>query len=435
MKYENFSFKAYCFFAITILILVLTTTLAVFYFIDQQEQDAQIINTLGRQRMLCQRITKQVYSRIIEHEDGLLVYDSDVLRKDLEDFKKVHHYLIHSNQDLLQNETIDSLLKRATLLVLIISNQGKAALEVQDTTDLKLAAAEISDAESEYLMLMKEATNLFQRASEQKVRQARNIAFLLAGISLIIILAEFLLVIFPIFKNLQRNNANLKKKNKQLADFYQITAQNLKAPLDNIIFLSRFYKEEVSAEEKKLLFEKMDNVIGNLEDTVRVLIDFLRSNEMHDVSKETVYFENAFLRIQEALHHEISKSKAVITTDFSKAPSIYYHQNYLDSIFLNLISNAIKYKSPDRTPEIHISTTLVKNGIQLKIEDNGLGIDLQRQGKNIFGLHQTFHNQENAKGIGLFVTKNQVDSLGGKIEVQSEPDKGSAFKVTFEKLI
>jgi signal transduction histidine kinase len=131
------------------------------------------------------------------------------------------------------------------------------------------------------------------------------------------------------------------------------------------------------------------------------------------------------------LSAQIMETKAEVISDFSNATEVNYPKIYLESIMLNLLSNALKYSSKKRNPKI-IFKTCIKNGQTiLTVTDNGLGIDLNVHGKKIFGLHKTFHRVENAKGIGLFMTKAQVEAMGGKISIESQVDKGSVFKIIF----
>lgn len=126
---------------------------------------------------------------------------------------------------------------------------------------------------------------------------------------------------------------------------------------------------------------------------------------------------------------EILKSEAIIKADFQQVTEFAYSRIYLESIFHNLISNAIKYRAADRIPDITIRTERKNNAVFLHVSDNGLGIDLSKNGHKIFGMHQIFHNHPEAKGIGLFMTKTQIESMGGKIAVVSEVNVGSTFTV------
>ena len=106
----------------------------------------------------------------------------------------------------------------------------------------------------------------------------------------------------------------------------------------------------------------------------------------------------------------------------------------MESIFLNLLSNALKFYSPERIPEIHFETKLEDGLISLYVSDNGLGINLERHKDKVFGLHKTFHRLPDSKGVGLYMTKSQVEAMGGSVSVESEVDKGSTFKITFNHI-
>jgi signal transduction histidine kinase len=103
----------------------------------------------------------------------------------------------------------------------------------------------------------------------------------------------------------------------------------------------------------------------------------------------------------------------------------------MESIMLNLLSNAIKYKHPDRIAEIQICTFIEDDRPCLLVKDNGMGIDLDKNGQKIFNIYQTFHYNKDAVGVGLFITKNQIESLGGTIEIKSEVDIGTTFIIKF----
>jgi len=117
--------------------------------------------------------------------------------------------------------------------------------------------------------------------------------------------------------------------------------------------------------------------------------------------------------------------------NFSKCAEIDFVPAYLESILLNFTSNALKYRNPNVPLVITIESDIEVGKPILQVSDNGLGIDLIKYGEQIFGMYKTFHGNPNARGIGLFMTKNQVESLGGKISVESEPNKGTAFKIQF----
>jgi signal transduction histidine kinase len=97
-----------------------------------------------------------------------------------------------------------------------------------------------------------------------------------------------------------------------------------------------------------------------------------------------------------------------------------------------MISNAIRYSSPGRKPQIKIKSFVEDNWAIVEFADNGLGMDLKRYGDRLFGLYQRFHGHKEGKGLGLYMTRSQITAMGGKIEVESEVDKGTKFKIYFK---
>jgi signal transduction histidine kinase len=119
----------------------------------------------------------------------------------------------------------------------------------------------------------------------------------------------------------------------------------------------------------------------------------------------------------------------VVNNNVAPGLEIEYNPAYIESILFNFLSNAIKYGKPGRKTVINIDCSDHNGHLVLQIADNGLGMDLQKIGEDLFGMYKTFHRNSDAKGIGLFITKNQVEAMGGKIEVESEVDKGTTFKI------
>ncbi|HBX66928.1 MAG TPA: hypothetical protein DEG32_12540, partial [Balneolaceae bacterium] len=134
-------------------------------------------------------------------------------------------------------------------------------------------------------------------------------------------------------------------------------------------------------------------------------------------------------KIEEILTTERLANNVNIQKDIPANLSLKYNPAYLESIVLNLLSNAIKYRHPDRKPEVAVKAEEREGSVHLEVSDNGLGIDLEKHGEKLFGMYNTFHQNKNSKGIGLFITKNQIESMGGSIDVQSKPNEGTTFKI------
>ena len=224
----------------------------------------------------------------------------------------------------------------------------------------------------------------------------------------------------------------LVSKNAKLADFTHITSHNLRAPVSNLNSLLGFYKLAESEEERVDLFEKFETVINHLTLTLNTLVEAL--NIKKDNTEETledIEFNSVMVKTQEILSGEIMGTGAEIKSDFTNFPQIAYNKIYLESIFLNLVGNALKYRSADRVPKIFVSSGIENGKKFLKVSDNGQGIDLKRHGHKLFGLNKVFHRHPDAKGIGLFLTKMQVEAHGGSISAESEVDVGTTFKINF----
>ncbi|KYG72692.1 PAS domain S-box protein [Roseivirga echinicomitans] len=225
--------------------------------------------------------------------------------------------------------------------------------------------------------------------------------------------------------------SRLTSQNTQLADFAHITSHNLRAPVSNLNSLLGFYKESESEEEKSILFEKFEKVINHLTLTLNTLVEALKTNNKDLKDNEDLSFDEVLNITKETLYGQIIKTGAVITSDFSKINKLSYNKIYLESIFLNLLSNAIKYRSEGRTPEIFIKSDIEDGKIELSIKDNGLGIDLEKHGHKLFGLNKVFHRHPEAQGVGLFITKAQVEAMGGTISASSKVNEGTTFNINF----
>lgn len=225
----------------------------------------------------------------------------------------------------------------------------------------------------------------------------------------------------------------LSNQNKQLLTFAHIITHNLRTPVNNLSSLLFLYKELKSDEEKEKIFHSFETVTQRLSVTLNDLLENIKIKEDINKKGELLSFEKKLKNVKEMFEAEILESKAIITSDFSKAPNVTFPRTYLESIFLNLLSNALKYSSKERTPEIHFETNIVNEQIVFTVKDNGLGINLKKFGNKVFGLNQTFHRGIDSKGIGLFMTKSQVEAMGGTISVESEVNKGTTFIITFKK--
>lgn len=254
-----------------------------------------------------------------------------------------------------------------------------------------------------------------------------------------------LLLLFGLYLRIRKNTAKLlayqhkqdelirelNYQNRQLDDFAHLTSHNIRSPAVNIYTLISLLNENSTLEDYKQIYSNLTKVSKNLNETLNELIEVLQVKNNTNIERELLSFEAVLNKVKESMQGDILVSHAVITHNFEAAPQIKYPKTYLESIFHNLLSNAIKYRSPERVPEIRVSTRNLGGQVVLEVSDNGLGIDLARYGNQVFGLRKTFHRNKNSKGIGLFMTKTQIESLGGMITVRSENNQGTTFRVVF----
>ena len=223
----------------------------------------------------------------------------------------------------------------------------------------------------------------------------------------------------------------LSAQNTQLLDFCNIVSHNLRGPLTNMAMLVEFINDSNDYEEIKLLTSKLTPVIDSLNTTFNELVESIQVRQDMEIASEQIVLQEYLQRTLDGLKMEINKTEAQIIVNFDDAPVVHYPPKYLNSIFHNLVSNALKYRSPDRKPRIELSTRRNKDSILLMVRDNGLGIDLTKHIDSVFKIGKVFHKHPNAKGLGLYMTKTQIEAMNGKIWVESIPDEGAVFYVVF----
>ncbi len=225
----------------------------------------------------------------------------------------------------------------------------------------------------------------------------------------------------------------LMRNNQDLQQFSFITSHNLRAPVANLISLLGLYDRQNTAEDfNKVLIEKFEEATLQLNSTLNDLVDVLVIKSNTNVEKQTISLSQILEATRLNINNLLSDQKGSIEADFSEVETLEYSKVHLDSIFLNMISNAVRYRSPERPPQIKIKSYRENQWVVISFQDNGLGIDLKRYKDRLFGLYQRFHVSKEGKGLGLYMTKSQVMAMGGNIEVESEPGKGSIFKVFFK---
>ncbi|HRK05018.1 MAG TPA: PAS domain S-box protein [Chlorobiota bacterium] len=226
-------------------------------------------------------------------------------------------------------------------------------------------------------------------------------------------------------------NEALVEKNRRLQEYAHITSHNLRSPVGNLNALIHLYRDETDEAERSIIFDQISRVATVLTDTVNALVSTLAIKTEGTTDATDISIADLVERIRASISHDVRRTGATIETDVTLAPTIHFSAVYLESILLNLVTNALRYRHPDRPPSIVISTRTDDTSTILQVADNGLGIDLTRYGGKLFGLRQTFHRHPDARGIGLFLTKSMIEASGGEISVESVVDHGTTFTLKF----
>lgn len=221
----------------------------------------------------------------------------------------------------------------------------------------------------------------------------------------------------------------ISAQNSRLLNFAHIVSHNLRSHAGNIQMLLDMLTSEDDESEKKNLLNMLTINASNLQQTLTHLNEVVKLQEHGHSHKRAVYLREEVVRTLEILSELLRGVEAVVNIDIDDDIVVNYDAAYLESILLNLISNSVKYRKPGVAPRIDISARNSGDALVLEIQDNGQGIDMKLHGHKLFGMYKTFHGNSDARGIGLFMVKNQVEAMGGRITAYSDPGNGATFKV------
>jgi PAS domain S-box-containing protein len=229
-----------------------------------------------------------------------------------------------------------------------------------------------------------------------------------------------------LIKELTQNNSDLKQ-------FSYITSHNLRAPLSNLTGLLNLLDDiEIEDYELKEILQGFSKSTQQLNDTVNDLVNIIIIKDSLAIDKEPIVIRDVFENIFNQLSFLISNLNPIIKLDVDKVNTLFLNRSYFESILLNLTTNALRYCDPSRQLKILVAAKNLGTETQITFKDNGLGIDLKRHRDKVFGLYQRFHDNPDSKGLGLYLVKSQVESMGGSIIIDSEVGVGTTFTITFK---
>ena len=224
----------------------------------------------------------------------------------------------------------------------------------------------------------------------------------------------------------------MTKVNTDLRKLTFTTAHDLRSPINNLLSIfSLLNVSKIEDQETLGYINILKSASENLKQTLSDYVDVLVQKESANQQIEELDFNEVLNGVLRSIRSLIEDSGVTINADFSQLKTVNFNKTYLQSIFLNLLTNSIKYAKPGCLPVISIQTSTINGIKQLIFSDNCLGFDMDKVKDKIFGLHQKFHHHNDSKGIGLYLIYNHITSMGGRISVESKLNEGATFTITF----
>jgi PAS domain S-box-containing protein len=250
-------------------------------------------------------------------------------------------------------------------------------------------------------------------------------------------------LVFAIAKNITHLRRLEDDRNKELAQLTQInkdlrqltytTSHDLRSPVSNLLSIFNLLDvSKIEDEETREFIGMLRSATEDLKTTLNYYVDALSQKGVISVALEKLDMQVCLISVTHSLGSLIESSHTKINVNFSAFDHIFFNKAYLESIFLNLISNSIKYAKPRINPVIYIYTQRVNGINQLVFKDEGLGFDMEKVADRVFGFSQKFHDHADSKGIGLYLVYNHIVSLGGHITLQSQVNQGAVFTISFK---
>jgi PAS domain S-box-containing protein len=222
-------------------------------------------------------------------------------------------------------------------------------------------------------------------------------------------------------------------QHSKLNNFAFITSHNVRSHVANLVGITEIIDMD-NQQDRNASFEMLKRSVNALDETIKHLNTIISIQDNTKLIKTTLNVKDQIIKSMSVIQKSIIESNASVNLEILDHEHLNTNPAYFESIVLNLLTNAIKYRSSVREPEILIKVVKEEEYKVLVVSDNGIGIDLERHLGHIFGMYKTFNGNHDAKGIGLFITKLQIEALNGKIDVESTLGEGTTFKVYFPEI-
>jgi len=220
-------------------------------------------------------------------------------------------------------------------------------------------------------------------------------------------------------------------QNDKLIDFAHIVSHNLRSHTTNFSMLLNFLSDEEDESERKKILKMLVDSSDNLLIAIGHLNEAIEIKENKNTDRQLIGLKEEISKIEQSLLAYLITTKTKLINEVPDKIKINVIPAYINTILTNVITNAIQYRSDKRESSVKLSATKKGKQTILSITDNGIGIDLDKHGSKLFGMYKTFHSGNESKGIGLYITKSQIEAMNGTVSVSSELDKGTTFKIYF----
>jgi len=224
-------------------------------------------------------------------------------------------------------------------------------------------------------------------------------------------------------------NKIINEQNKSLLNFANIVTHNLRSYSSSLSGLIELTENTIDEEKKIQMFEHIKQLSKRFSATISNLNEVIDKQNHTSLEPKLINLHQYVNNTIDIIKTQITASNAIVNNCIEKNFELRAIGAYLESILLNLLTNALKYKHSDRAPVITINAEQTEDEIIISIADNGMGIDLNRHRKDLFGMYKVFHGNPDSKGIGLYLVKYHVESMGGRIEVESKLGIGTTFTI------
>lgn len=234
-------------------------------------------------------------------------------------------------------------------------------------------------------------------------------------------------------QDLGRANKQLRHTNADLDNFIYTASHDLKAPIYNIEglvqeLLHQLPAESLQQEGIQQITRMIQGSVERFRKTIEHLTEVTKLQKGHNEEATLVHVQTVVEEVLLDLEKLVKEAGAQVEVAVAECPAVSFSEKNLRSIIYNLVSNAIKYRAPERRPVVRLFCQEEAGLLVLHVQDNGLGMS-QKQQEQLFSMFKRFHDHVEGSGIGLYMVKRIVDNVGGHIAVESEIGKGTTFKV------